>query len=158
MRFRCLFIQNQLYGQIWGPFTHVSVMWRDAASSLSLHHHQQHQQQHQQQVLSVLVQRRVRPQHKDLRPDTLFTTITSLAAYPPTKVPPILCYRSRLRGISFLPALIEHYRAAGGRGRVQRGGKGGDVSLLTALLEAVTFSKSTKGRDCSFYQQGRTKY
>lgn len=79
----------------------------------------------------MLIQRRVRPQHKGLRPDTLFTTITSLAAYPPTKVPPILCYRSRLRGISFLPALIEHYRAAGGRGRVQRGGKRGGGCFFT---------------------------
>lgn len=131
MRFRCLFIQNQLFGQISGPFTHVSVMWRDAASPLSLH--QQHQHEQQQQVLSVLIQWRVRPQHKGLRPDTLFTTITSLAAYPPTKVPPILCYRSRLRGISFLPALIEHYRAAGGRGRVQRGGEGGGMFLYLRL-------------------------
>lgn len=102
----------------------------------------------------MLLQRRVRPQHKGLRPDTLFTTITSLAAYPPTKVPPILCYRSRLRGISFLPALIEHYRAAGGRGRVQRGGKGEGCFFTYGSIRGCYVLHVNKGTRLFFLPAG----
>lgn len=107
------------------------------------------EQVYQQQVLSVLVQRRDRPQHKGLRPDTLFTTTSPLASYP----------LADKGGDTLLPApssrhqfFVGAYLTLSSRRRQRAGSKGGGhrVSLLTALLEAATSSKSTKGRGCSF--------